>query len=437
MAHIEHRHLRSALEFAVLIAAEGQKRRPPLAFPKELKAYFSSSRLPSSALGRVRRAIEADDGFRRAIAAGALAELVDDVGRLWLGNQPGWESQAADLVLAADEERATTDARRDLRRAEKRRVAAEQATARLQIELLQRIAELDDQRNELDALRAELAKAEDTVTEMRSELIDTRNEVRHARDREAAAIRRAEAKHGDAGPDSATQGDPATLGPSGAAGVGAAEPAASQPTIDQWPESVLDGRMAPVDAEALRNALSAARELAGRLEFMVAATPEVERPNQDSGRERLGGARRVPLALPGGVIATSGEAAEHLLRSDAAVFIDGYNVAKLAWPDRSLEQQRDALIARVENLVRRFGTEASIVFDGASVIGAHARGARQSVRVVFSPDGVTADDVIRDEADRVPAERAVVVVTDDREIVRDMRAVGANVVPSNAFLAVL
>ena len=34
MTTIEHRDLRSALEYAVLIAAEGQKRRPPLPVPK-------------------------------------------------------------------------------------------------------------------------------------------------------------------------------------------------------------------------------------------------------------------------------------------------------------------------------------------------------------------------------------------------------------------
>ena len=59
------------------------------------------------------------------------------------------------------------------------------------------------------------------------------------------------------------------------------------------------------------------------------------------------------------------------------------------------------------------------------------------IRVVYSPVGVTADDVIRSEVDRLPHDRAVVVVTNDRAIVRDVRAAGANVVPSNAFIAAL
>ena len=89
MSEVEHRHLRSALEFAVLIAAEGQKRRPPLDFPKELKPFLAAHRISTTALGRIRRIIEDDDAFRSALAGGALPELVDDVGRLWLVGQAG------------------------------------------------------------------------------------------------------------------------------------------------------------------------------------------------------------------------------------------------------------------------------------------------------------------------------------------------------------
>jgi predicted RNA-binding protein with PIN domain len=77
-----------------------------------------------------------------------------------------------------------------------------------------------------------------------------------------------------------------------------------------------------------------------------------------------------------------------------------------------------------------------VVFDGASVVGAHAS-RRRLLRVVYSPEGVIADDVIRDEVRRLPASRAVVVVTNDAEIVGDVKALGANIVPSNALIAVL
>ena len=110
--------------------------------------------------------------------------------------------------------------------------------------------------------------------------------------------------------------------------------------------------------------------------------------------------------------------------------------AKLAWPNRSLESQRNRLLDAVENLARRFGSDLTVVFDGAAVVGSHA-GRRRLVRVVWSPEGVIADDVIRDEVRRLPTARAVVVVTNDAEIVADVKALGANVVPSNALLAVL
>ncbi|MFK8022380.1 MAG: hypothetical protein AB8G26_00340 [Ilumatobacter sp.] len=187
MSGIEHRQLRSALEFAVLIATEGQKRRPPLAYPKELKQFLHAQRLPASALGRVRRAVEKNPQFREAISAGAVPELVDDVGRLWLAGREGWEAEAAALLADVEDEAAAKDLQKQLKRAEKRRDAAEQATARAQAELLARDATIGDQILEIDELRADLTKALEQATELRAELMDTRNEVRHARDRERSA----------------------------------------------------------------------------------------------------------------------------------------------------------------------------------------------------------------------------------------------------------
>lgn len=416
MSEVEHRHLRSALEFAVLIATEGQKRRPPLNFPKELKPFLGKPRIATGSLGRIRRIIEADDVFRSAISVGALPELVDDVGRLWLAGQSGWEQQAADLIHVEAAENESKDLHRDLRRAEKRRVAAEQAAARIQAEVLVRDQTIALHSTELDELRADVAKANDALAEVRTELIDTRNELRHARDREAAAIRRADAMA------------------NGARTVDVSDPSPDQASAGA--QSTAEGlRVAAAARDRLDEALSASRAFAGEMERLLDIDDEpsagAESPTVD--RRRAG---RAPIALPGGVIATSAQAAEHLVRADAAILVDGYNVAKLGWPDRSLEEQRDALINRSENLARRHGADITIVFDGDSIVGAHAA-RRRTVRVMFSPAGVTADDVIRDEVARLPSDRAVVVVTNDREIVGDVRRAGANVVPSNAFIAAL
>ncbi len=129
-------------------------------------------------------------------------------------------------------------------------------------------------------------------------------------------------------------------------------------------------------------------------------------------------------------------AADYLFRSGASVLIDGYNVAKLAWPKLDLAGQRVVLLDAVENLARRYGSDVTVVFDGADIVGANTD-QRRIIRVVYSPEGVIADDVIRDEVRRLPVTRPVVVVTNDQEIVRDVRGMGANTMSSQQLLALI
>ena len=398
---IAHRHLRSAIEFAVLVAEEANKGRRSLPFPKELRSQFGATRIPNAALGRLRRAIDADDAFRERIAVGAVPELVDPVGLLWLRRPPGWEADALALLAEKQEQLETGDLRSEVRREEKRRRAAEQATARTRAELVERDMTIEGLRSELDDLRADLVKADDAIAELRAELVDLRTEARHARDRESAAKAKLAAAQ---------------------AGRSVVEAPADPTRVGAEPD-----RPAGVDPTEVAEVARAVRELAGRLDALLPADASAT-PARPEGRR--------PLRLPGGVIASSGAAAEFLLRTDAAVLVDGYNVAKLAWPNRSLEAQRTHLLDALENAARRFGSDITVVFDGAAVIGAHAT-RRRLIRVVYSPEGVIADDVIRDEVRRLPSARAVVVVTDDAEIVTDVKALGANVVPSNALLAAL
>jgi predicted RNA-binding protein with PIN domain len=421
-AEIEHRHLRSAIEYAVLIAEETQRRKPPMAVPNELRPFFGKPRVPSGALGRLRRSIEADDLFRRRIAAGASPELVDDVGRLWLQRPDGWVDDALAAVRAAEAERAAVDGAAALRRAEKRRVAAEEAAVRARAEAVRLQALVDEQRTELDRLVADVAKADDALAEMRAELIDVRNEARHARDREAAATAKFERA------TAAVSAPPAGVDDTSAA-AGAAVAA-----------EMLVALRAEIDAELDEIRTGVSRSTSSIDAAMERATAVLARTAADvadgPGRHPPGAPRRRPLRLPGGVLASSAEAAAHLIRSDALVLIDGYNVSMLGWPNLSIDEQRPALVNAVENMSLRFGTDATIVFDGAEVVGAHSL-RRRSTRVLFSPSGVIADDVIRAEVERTPANRHVVVVTNDAEIARDVRAAGANVLPSNALLAVL
>ena len=134
-------------------------------------------------------------------------------------------------------------------------------------------------------------------------------------------------------------------------------------------------------------------------------------------------------------MAGSIEAAEFLLRvPGATTLVDGYNVAKLGWRSLDLDRQRDQCIVAAENLAKRWHMTVTIVFDGAAVEGAHAS-KRRRVRVVYSPAGVSADDVLRAEVAGISPDQPVVVVTNDRAILVDVAAAGANTVSSDDFLA--
>jgi predicted RNA-binding protein with PIN domain len=401
---IETRHLRSALEFAVAMAREGQKIKPPLKYPAPLKPFLKLQRTPTSSLGIVRRAIEADDVFRARLSAGALPELVDDIGRLWLARPDGWEHEAQHLAIEADAAAEAAGLAARLRQSDKRREAAEQAVTRVRAEVVvlqERLAERD---TVIDGLRSDVLKLTETIDELRAELTDTRLDARHARDRESAAVAKL---------DAAIAARDAAVSAQGRA------------------ETVRD------DVLADRAVLASERSELARLAASAAALAEqlgsLANPPA-SGRPAA--ARRKALPIPGGMLGSSEAAAEFLLRSGASVVIDGYNVAKLAWPDLDLAGQRIVLLDALENLARRFGGDITVVFDGAGVVGASAD-RRRIVRVVFSPEDVIADDVIRDEVRRLPATRPVVVVTNDQAIVRDVRAMGANTLGSDQLIALM
>ena len=386
------------------MAREGQKIKPPLKSPPELKKYFQLNRLPATALAAVRRAVDGDETFRTRLAAGAIPELVDPIGRAWLTRPEGWEQEVARLAAEADADAAEASAAAALQRAEKRLAAAEQAAARSRVEavaLQQRVSERDVV---IDGLRSDVVKLTETIEELRAQLTDTRLEARHARDRELAA----QAKL--------------------SAAIGARDEAlAAQDAAEHVRDHVLaDRSMQAAERSELARLAASASALADQLATL--ATPaEPGKPKE---------AKRKAMPLPGGVMGASQTAAEYLLRSGASVLVDGYNVAKLAWPDLDCAGQRIVLLDAIENVARRFGSDITVVFDGADVVGAVAD-RRRVARVVFSPDDVIADDVIRDEVRRLPATRQVVVVTNDQQIVRDVRAMGANTISSDQLLALM
>jgi hypothetical protein len=190
-------------------------------------------------------------------------------------------------------------------------------------------------------------------------------------------------------------------------------------------------RQALAEAERGRDDAVAARSAV--VEQMMAAPAPAPTPATRRGPDA--GRGRRPIALPGGLVGSSRAAAEFLVRvPGVVVLVDGYNVAKLGWPGLALEAQRDRCIAAAEDVVTRFGgVDVRIVFDGADVPGVPA-GLRRLVPVRFSPEGVTADAVLCSEVARLAVTTPVVVVTDDREVLDDVRGRGANGLPSATWL---
>ncbi len=389
--------LRSALEFAVGIAAAGQRTRPPLPFPSGLKPFLKVQTLPTAALGRVRATVEADPAFLTMLAGVATSELVDDVGMLWLTQPDGWETEAQRMVDAADRARAEARDTVEVRREQKRRDAAEAAAARARAELAAARTQLEAERAARADAEGELARARTELQSLRQQLADTERMAR----RRAAGAQQADARTGEVDADLARVREElaAAIEARDAALVAAAHG---------------EGR---VDLERVRVLLTEALVLA------------------KGGAPRVRSHRRRPVALPGSVYGRPDAEGEHLLRTrDVVVLVDGYNVAKLGWPAVSLEQQRLLCVDAGERLARRWGTLLHIVFDGAEVPGAHSA-ARRLVRTSYSPAGVTADDVLRAEVEAIDSHRPVVVVTNDQAVVQDVRAMGANTLSSDVFLS--
>jgi predicted RNA-binding protein with PIN domain len=128
---------------------------------------------------------------------------------------------------------------------------------------------------------------------------------------------------------------------------------------------------------------------------------------------------------------------QYLSMPKARLIIDGYNVSKLAWPDSSLEAQRVRLLNGLAPLVARIGAETTVVFDAAASTSRPVVNSPRGVKVIFSPEGVIADDVIRDLVAAEPQGRVVIVVSSDQEVAADIARAGARSIRSDALIKIL
>jgi predicted RNA-binding protein with PIN domain len=128
---------------------------------------------------------------------------------------------------------------------------------------------------------------------------------------------------------------------------------------------------------------------------------------------------------------------QYLALPRARLIVDGYNVSKSAWPASSLEAQRTRLLQGLAPVVARTRVEATVVFDAAMSAARPVVATPRGVKVVFSPQGVIADQVISELVATEPHGRVVIVVSSDQEVARDASAAGARSVAAEALVGLL
>jgi predicted RNA-binding protein with PIN domain len=182
-----------------------------------------------------------------------------------------------------------------------------------------------------------------------------------------------------------------------------------------------------VDVEAARDAVRAAAEALGLAPVAAPAGANDIRPVP---------VRRRPLRLGRGIHADSPEGVLALLAQDGiVVFVDGYNVAKRAWPAIAVDLQRKRLVDCLTALCARTGGTVDVIFDGADVNPLPPRSAGEPVRVHFSPPGVEADDEIIDRVAALDPAVPVAVISSDRRVQDGAADHGANVIDADVLIS--
>jgi predicted RNA-binding protein with PIN domain len=417
----------------VAIAAQALGRLEQDQVPASLRrvASFAPSRRARLAAAQIAAVVAQDEAFRERVAMQVRDELpelaralearleapaadpVDVAALAYLLRPEGWAARVSVASRAAEAERSGAASREGTERAERLRRQLEAAT------------------EELKQLRR---RHREQVAELKSENADLRHRLGDARGRARSAE------------DMAAQAVAAQQ-----------EAAASAATVAASQEAEL--RRLRARGEQLERDLASVR----RAERLERGSETLRaRLLLDTLLDTAQGLRR-ELALPAvdgspadtveahvaehGSRTTSGQGSlsfddpvllDHLLALPRVhLIVDGYNVTKTAWPELSLERQRDRLLGGLAPLAARSGAEVTVVFDAADMTVRPLVNRPRGVRVLYSKSGVIADDVIRDLVAAEPRGRPVVVVSSDQEVARDVARAGARVAASPALSRLL
>jgi uncharacterized protein len=131
------------------------------------------------------------------------------------------------------------------------------------------------------------------------------------------------------------------------------------------------------------------------------------------------------------------------LGGDRILVLDGYNVlhrepSLKAHFERGLEAARAALVRFCQAWMASRGDVRQfwVVFDGAGYGFDGSGGGANGVRVLYSETGETADERIVALVEELRRYSACTVVSDDREVARQSRALGAEILTVGDFCRV-
>jgi hypothetical protein len=382
---------------------------------------------------------ESAAGVARAAADRRLPGLVS---ALYTVRPPGWEFALGLAVATFEAGRAEEDAGERLRSLEERVATLEEAKRRAEVARTAAEAQagtLETQLKEARRVRragaervdAELAEARGRVAELEAALAEA---VRRRGEAEAQA--RAEARRAAAEQRARTEAQQT-------AEVAVAAEPPPPPLPPPGPDPAVLAEAAEVTGR-LAEAIEGVARLAGRLGELlgpegagpapsgIATAPPIEAPPARSDRPK-----RARVQVPPGMMADTPEAAETMVRTPGlAVVVDGYNVSMLAWPESPVSEQRERLVGALSQFQLRTRAEVTLVFDGANVPGVRPP-RRPGLRVVFSAAGQEADEVVVDEVAARPLDVPVLVVSSDSWVRNRAETLGAQVLSSATFLALL
>lgn len=391
--------------------------------PASLKrvASFAPGRRGKLAGSQIAGVLETDDRFRERLAVQVRARVPDLALALEGGNVPAAadpvDLAAVAYLLRSDGWAEVVEQAADVVDAE-RHVAAGREAAK-QVERLRR--QLEEAHAELRETRE---RNRQTVAGLKAENSELRHKLGDARTRVKAAERAAR--------EAEERAEEAVDRAAAAVSGSDVEVRRLRTRVEELEREVASGRRAG-RAERDEGTLRARLLLDTLLETTQGlrrelALPPVEGSPADAVEADVAEQGARTPSSHGSLAADDPRLLEQLLALPRVhLIVDGYNVTKNAWPDSTLEIQRDRLLAGLAPLAARTQAEITVVFDAADKVERPLVKRPRGVRVLYSPFGVIADDVIRQLVVAEPSGRPVVVVTSDQAVVHDVRREGARV----------